>query len=99
MPVGTVCRYLLSFINPALFVFRHIVSPFLGFQFIIVSIAVLPSSVVQLIGLKHNISKTTKNFLPFWAFPLADKLTSCSQVCRFPKCQDSEAMWGLQLGA
>jgi hypothetical protein len=45
------------------------------------------------------ISKTTKNFLPFWAFPLADRLTSCSQVCRFPKCQDSEAMWGLQLGA
>src|SRR5882762_5013407 len=23
-----------------------------------------------------GISKTTKNFLPFWAFPLADKLTS-----------------------
>ena len=25
---------------------------------------------------KIYISKTTKNFLPFWAFPLADKLTS-----------------------
>jgi len=24
----------------------------------------------------QNISKITKNFLPFWAFPVADKLTS-----------------------
>jgi hypothetical protein len=26
--------------------------------------------------LYNGISKTTKNFLPFWAFPVADKLTS-----------------------
>jgi hypothetical protein len=25
---------------------------------------------------RSDISKTTKNFLPFWAFPVADKLTS-----------------------
>jgi hypothetical protein len=45
-----------------------------------------------------NINKMTKNFLPFWAFPLANKLTSCSQLWHFPKCQYSEAMWELQLG-
>jgi hypothetical protein len=27
-------------------------------------------------GTFGDISKTTKNFLPFWAFPVADKLTS-----------------------
>jgi hypothetical protein len=29
----------------------------------------------QITGKPLN-SKTTKNFLPFWAFPVADKLTS-----------------------
>ena len=35
------------------------------------------STSVQIMHMQElHISKTTKNFLPFWAFPVADKLTS-----------------------